>query len=190
MKTDAFGIEFLNYCSSASIASPEGTPLGTVAAQILEMASAYARDGHTFLGRGDIVNGLASFTYGRGWLDAGVHMGYFNLPENIPPLPYFNEEIPEPMHDRLTEKTERYAAMLARACAVLVSAPQDGTVMYGLSRDLHITGIEMFRIGTRFNSDGKYANALAFYSYGYGWLDAGLRAGLFRIMHDRGLFTI
>jgi hypothetical protein len=32
-------------------------------------------------------------------------------------------------------------------------------------------------------------NALAAFSYGYGWLDAGVRMGLFSVPEDTGLFA-
>lgn len=190
MNIDDFGIEFSRFCSFTSIACPEETPLGTVARQILEMARAYEKDGRVFLEQGDIVNGHASFAYGRGWLDAGNDMGFLNIPFDLPSLPLFDEKIPGSMIGKLTEKTERYAWMFSRACAALKPAPQDGTAMHDLAIDIRIKSIEWFRIGTCFISGGKYLNALAYYSYAYGWLDAGLRAGLFQILTAPDLFTI
>jgi hypothetical protein len=44
--------------------------------------------------------------------------------------------------------------------------------------------------GTRYLVQGKAESALACFSYGHGWLDAAVRAGLFRITAERELFTV
>ncbi|MDE2518987.1 MAG: DUF357 domain-containing protein, partial [Methanocorpusculum sp.] len=47
-----------------------------------------------------------------------------------------------------------------------------------------------FTEGTGLLSTGNFVAALVSFSYGYGWLDCGVRAGLFGIVGDRGLFKI
>jgi hypothetical protein len=42
--------------------------------EVMEMASAYRDDGDHFLAEEDLVNALAAYSYGYGWLDAGVRM--------------------------------------------------------------------------------------------------------------------
>lgn len=42
---------------------------------LLEMARAYHEDGIFFMGKNDLVNALVCFSYGHGFLDAGVRMG-------------------------------------------------------------------------------------------------------------------
>lgn len=42
---------------------------------ILVMAQSYYRDGLHFRAIGDLVNALVCFSYGHGWLDAGVRVG-------------------------------------------------------------------------------------------------------------------
>ncbi len=37
---------------------------------------------------------------------------------------------------------------------------------------------------------GSHEDALASFSYGHGWLDAGVTAGFFRIVAQRDLFTV
>ena len=44
--------------------------------------------------------------------------------------------------------------------------------------------------GGVFYKQGDLVNAAAAFAYGYGWLDCGVRAGLFSIHGDRHLFTI
>jgi hypothetical protein len=46
------------------------------------MAQSYLQDGRHFRASGDPVNALASFSYGYGWLDAGVRMGLFTVPDD------------------------------------------------------------------------------------------------------------
>lgn len=67
--------------SAATVAVPEGTPLGRAAADCVEMADAYLEDGRHFHDDGDPVNALAAYAYGYGWLDAGVRMGLFSIPD-------------------------------------------------------------------------------------------------------------
>lgn len=45
------------------------------AVQVLEMARAYLDDGRHFRDQDDPVNALAAFSYGHGWLDAGIRCG-------------------------------------------------------------------------------------------------------------------
>jgi hypothetical protein len=41
----------------------------------LVMARSYYNDGLHFRANGDLVNALVCFSYGHGWLDAGVRVG-------------------------------------------------------------------------------------------------------------------
>jgi len=59
---------------------PAATPLGEATAEVLEMASSYLEDGRHFRANDDPVNALASYSYGYGWLDAGVRLGLFAVP--------------------------------------------------------------------------------------------------------------
>jgi len=45
------------------------------------MAHSYLEDGRHFRKHDDPVNALAAFSYGYGWLDAGVRLGLFEVPE-------------------------------------------------------------------------------------------------------------
>ena len=47
-----------------------------------EMAESYLADGRHFRDTDDPVNALASFSYGYGWLDAGVRFGLFDIPDD------------------------------------------------------------------------------------------------------------
>ena len=61
---------------------PKESPLGRAAYEYLEMATSYLEDGRHFLSDGDLVNALAAFSYGHGWLDAGARIGLFSVPRD------------------------------------------------------------------------------------------------------------
>ena len=57
------------------------TPQAEEAAECAEMARSYLEDGRHFAAEDDLVNALAAFSYGHGWLDAGVRLGLFEVPD-------------------------------------------------------------------------------------------------------------
>ncbi len=79
-KTDRYGTLLEDALEAADIAPPPGTPLESAAAEYYEMAEAYLEDGRHFREEGDLVNALAAFSYGHGWLDAGARIGLFEVP--------------------------------------------------------------------------------------------------------------
>lgn len=90
----------------------------------------------------------------------------------------------------LDEKTARYESMLAEAIAV---ASTDDPVE-GLPGD---PGDECLEMATAYLDDGRHflerndpVNALAAFSYGYGWLDAGARIGVLDVPRDDERFTV
>jgi len=80
-KTDRYERLLAAALEAATETPPPETPLGTAAADCREMAASYLQDGRHFQDEGDLVNALASFSYGYGWLDCGVRMGLFSIPE-------------------------------------------------------------------------------------------------------------
>ncbi|MFC4356633.1 DUF357 domain-containing protein [Halobium salinum] len=80
-KTDRYGEMLADALAAAEPTAPPGTPLGEAAAECYEMADSYLADGRHFREAGDPVNALASFSYGYGWLDAGVRLGLFAVPD-------------------------------------------------------------------------------------------------------------
>ena len=79
-KTDRYEEMLAEALSVAEVAVPAGTPLADAAAECLEMAESYLEDGRHFRASDDPANALASFSYGYGWLDAGVRIGLFAVP--------------------------------------------------------------------------------------------------------------
>ena len=81
-KTDRYERMLADALAAAETVPPPETPLGAAAADCREMAASYLDDGRHFRETEDLVNALASFSYGYGWLDAGVRMGLFAVPDD------------------------------------------------------------------------------------------------------------
>lgn len=81
-KTDRYEQMLADALGEATIQPPADTPLGEATAACREMAESYLRDGRHFREDGDPVNALAAFSYGYGWLDCGVRMGLFSVPDD------------------------------------------------------------------------------------------------------------
>jgi len=89
----------------------------------------------------------------------------------------------------LEEKTERYETLLAAALEAAEVAPREGTPSHG-------SALECREMARSYLDDGRYfldqddpVNALASFSYGHGWMDAGARIGVFDVPSDSDLFT-
>ncbi|RAW44907.1 DUF357 domain-containing protein [Halorubrum sp. 48-1-W] len=81
-KTDRYERMLADALDAADPRPPADTPLGAAAVDVAEMAGSYLEDGRHFRANGDPVNALASYSYGYGWLDAGVRMGLFAVPDD------------------------------------------------------------------------------------------------------------
>ncbi|MFC3958151.1 DUF357 domain-containing protein [Halovivax cerinus] len=79
-KTDRYERLLAEALDAAEIAPPPDTPLSESATECREMAQSYLEDGRHFRDDGDLVNALASFSYGHAWLDAGARIGLFTVP--------------------------------------------------------------------------------------------------------------
>lgn len=79
-KTDRYESLLAEALEAASIAPPPETPMANAAAECEEMARSYLEDGRHFRDDDDLVNALASFSYGHAWLDAGARIGLFDVP--------------------------------------------------------------------------------------------------------------
>jgi len=76
-KTDRYGRLLAEALAAAEPLPPDGTPLAEAAVACEGMARSYLEDGRQFHEEGDLVNALAAFSYGHGWLDAGARLGLF-----------------------------------------------------------------------------------------------------------------
>ncbi|HJJ43271.1 MAG TPA: DUF357 domain-containing protein [Methanocorpusculum sp.] len=185
MLIDAYGKIFAN--SGVESIVPKDTVLGENADEILEMVSCYASDGKVFFKKGDLVNAAASFAYGHGWLDAGRYLGYLAGSPFAPPV--IDESLPDSLAGHLDEKTHRYQRMLTNALDGVTPSPDKETLMYAAASRIHAKAQSYLNLGAE-RLPNDLINALVLFSYGYGWLDCGVRAGLFSISGDRHLFTI
>lgn len=94
------------------------------------------------------------------------------------------------MPAELEEKIDRYEGLLADALAATEVAPP-------LESPLGEAAAECLEMAESYLEDGRHfrdsddpVNALAAFSYGHAWLDAGARIGLFDVPTDGHLFTV
>ena len=177
--------------STTRISAPERTHLNTIAALVLEMARAYESDGATFFVSGDPVNSLAGFYYGFGWLHFGLSSGLLTTTTS-PRCPFLksHEILQLPFRTKLEEKAGRYAHLLETALSSVKCAPDPAAAGHDFAERIHAVAQVYARRGGYHLKSGSFEDALASFSYGHGWLDAGVTAGFFRILAERDLFTI
>jgi hypothetical protein len=90
----------------------------------------------------------------------------------------------------LEEKTDRYEGLLAEAVDAADVAPPEGTPMHDAALECAEMAESYLEDGRHFRADGDPVNALASFSYGHAWLDAGARIGLFEVPSEGHLFTV
>ena len=90
----------------------------------------------------------------------------------------------------LEEKTDRYEELLAEALEAAEIAPQEGTPLYEAGQEYEEMARSYLEDGRHFREDGDAVDALASFSYGHGWLDAGARIGVFEVPTEGHLFTV
>ena len=90
----------------------------------------------------------------------------------------------------LEEKTDRYEALLSRALEEAEIAPQKGTPLHEAALDYREMARSYLEDGRHFRDLDDPVNALAAFSYGHGWMDAGARIGVFDVPADGHLFTV
>jgi hypothetical protein len=93
------------------------------------------------------------------------------------------------MPAELNEKVKRYEDMLKRALQKAKYAPLPQSHMYTIADDYYTMAEAYYKDGVYFLEQGDSVNALAAFSYGHAWLDAGAKLGVFSV-DDATLFTI
>jgi uncharacterized protein len=191
MKTEKCLDLLATLLDTTAILAPENTPLYQDAEAVLVMARAYESDGRAFLVSGDRVNALACAWYGSGWLHFGITYGLMemDLPVGCPFLSPC-ESLPPSFAQKLEEKTCRYQRLLDTARASVECAGSPATACYGFSEKVLFIAALYAAQGACYLRDETYEDALACFSYGHGWLDAGVTAGLFTITDNNDLFTV
>jgi hypothetical protein len=191
MKIADCQILFTTTLSRTRIVAPDRTPLNKIAASVLEMARAYESDGITFFVSRDPVNALACFYYGMGWLHFGLSSGLLAIthPQGCP-FSGPREKLPPQFKTKLEEKTDRYAHLLDAARSSVRCASYPATTSHDFAGRILAVAAVYARRGDYCRKSGEPEDALASFSYGHGWLDAGVTAGFFYIVAERDLFTV
>ena len=191
MKIADCQILFTTTLSLTRIVAPERTPLNKIAASVVEMARAYESDGITFFVYRDPVNALACFYYGLGWLHFGLSSGLLATmhPQGCP-FSELQEKFQPQFMVKLEEKTDRYAHLLDTARSSVRCASDPATTSHDFAGRILAVVAVYARRGDYCRKSGEPEDALASFSYGHGWLDAGVTAGFFRIVAERDLFTV
>ena len=178
--------------ADARCSALDGSPYSLIGQSVLRMASAYESDGKTFMAGGDPVNALAAFLYGLGWLHCGIASGLLVTTGDRSACPFggrFNP-VPAAQYVKLDEKTGRYTRLLDTAIASVTPAPDPGTPGYAFAVQVHFIAELYLLHGKQQISARRPEEALACFSYGHGWLDAGVETGLFSILANREMFTV
>lgn len=90
----------------------------------------------------------------------------------------------------LAEKTDRYERLLSDGIAAAEPAVTPGSPMASAANDCLEMAQAYLEDGRHFRADDDPVNALAAFSYGHGWLDAGARIGILDVPTDGHLFTV
>lgn len=90
----------------------------------------------------------------------------------------------------IVEKTDRYEQLLSEALEVAdVASPSETPLAEGATDCLEMAR-SYLEDGRHFRDEGDLVNALAAFSYGHAWLDAGARVGLLDVPREGHLFTV
>lgn len=93
------------------------------------------------------------------------------------------------MAAELETKTDRYETMLSDALDAVEIEPDPGTERYESAEECREMAASYLADGRHFRAEKDPVNALAAFSYGHGWLDAGVRFGVLSPQTDEHLFT-
>ncbi|MCX6698831.1 MAG: DUF357 domain-containing protein [Methanomicrobiales archaeon] len=172
-----------------NVAPPESL-LALAGGEILMMAQCYQKDGSYCLANNDPVNALASFAYAAGWLDTGNFIGIVTSGPLCRNLISGRTSVPAHFHPQLVEKACRYQRLLDGAVTSSIPGSETGIHWYEGGERVIAVAAAYLSGGEMFLRMERFEHALACFSYGHGWLDAALRAGLTRITGNRDLFAI
>lgn len=89
----------------------------------------------------------------------------------------------------LDEKVNRYQTLLLGALSSFEVAAQEKSHLRKVAEDFSTMAKAYYEDGRFFLEKGDKVNALACFSYGHAWLDAGVKLGVFKAS-DENLFTV
>ncbi|HIH40577.1 MAG TPA: DUF357 domain-containing protein [Halobacteria archaeon] len=84
------------------------------------------------------------------------------------------------MRDKLIDKTHKYKKMLQDALDSIEVTPREDSYFMKISDDFLNMARSYYTDGVYFLDKEDYEDALASFSYGHAWLDAGMRLGIFK----------
>lgn len=90
----------------------------------------------------------------------------------------------------LEEKTDRYERLLAEGIDAAEPAVPPGSPLATAAGECLEMAEAYLDDGRHFRETDDPVNALAAFSYGHGWLDAGARIGVLDVPTDGHLFTV
>lgn len=90
----------------------------------------------------------------------------------------------------LAEKAARYEQLLEVALETAEPTPPDGTPLAEAAAEFAGMARSYLEDGRHFAADGDRVNALAAFSYGHAWLDAGARLGVFDVPEGDHPFAV
>jgi hypothetical protein len=90
----------------------------------------------------------------------------------------------------IAAKTDRYESLLAAALDAATVAPPENSPLAEAATDCREMAQSYLRDGRHFRDEDDTVNALAAFSYGHAWLDAGARIGLLDVPSEGHLFTV
>lgn len=94
------------------------------------------------------------------------------------------------MTAELDSKVDQYETLLAEALEAADAVPDPETPMGRAASEFREMAASYLEDGRHFRAEDDPVNALAAFSYGHAWLDAGARLGVFAVPEEGHLFTI
>jgi len=96
---------------------------------------------------------------------------------------------PDDLEGGFREKTDQYEALLAEALEVATVAEDVPASQTDAAEQCLEMAEAYLRDGRHFRETNNLPDALAAFSYGHGWLDAGARVGVLDVPSEGHLFT-
>ena len=84
----------------------------------------------------------------------------------------------------LKEKTDRYMVMFQRALRDIEVTTSENSYLNRIADDFLNMANSYYNDGMHFRKKEDPVNALACFSYGHAWLDAGARLGIFSVKDE------
>ena len=95
-----------------------------------------------------------------------------------------NKEITEEKLNYYFKRTEEAIKIIKKGM------PPKRSLLYDVAKDFLLMIESYFEDAKAFKERGDYATAFASLNYAYGWIDAGVRLGLFDVGDDDVRFTL